>query len=98
MQPSRTTTLSPTIAQKYLESAARCCKQAKTGIGTLQEVGIAGTLTKLLVSKLGVSYITARKSARLQTFIRMRVINSMRQLDALEKRATRKWKRTTSEL
>ena len=90
MQPSRTTTLSPTITQKYLESVAQCCKHAKTGVGTLQKEGIAGTLTKLLVSRLGVSDITARQFARLQTFIRMRVINSMRLLDALEKRAIRK--------
>ena len=53
--------------------------------------GVVRALNELLMNKLGVGLI-ARKFARLRTFIRMKAINSTRQLEAMEKRAGRRRK------
>ncbi|KAF0293509.1 Transposable element P transposase [Amphibalanus amphitrite] len=54
--------------------------------------GVVSEMTELLVNKLHVDRLLAKKFARVRTFIRMQCINIEQQLEAMERRANRKRK------
>ena len=93
LQEERVRKLHARVAkQREQRRMGRCLHHAHEPDQLSRREGVIRSMTVLIIQKLGVSEGIALKFARTQTFIHLNTINCTRQLEAMEKRASRKRK------